>query len=220
MWVESIWRRKGEERRRRRGEEEEQGRREEEGRRGEGEEKESRGEEEGRREEGRRRGQGEADDRHAPALSRHAERSSPFSPRLAEDEGDPDSTSPDYTATQGKAPLPPVAGLRAISGLVGLRAFCGCVGHRAICRCVGHRAEIVDVGHRAVFFLAGFGSLPVQGRFCRNFELINCVSCFAEKSPTEGTRSTPSVFLRVCLHRVTSPLHRHPRYKPFVRNPS
>jgi len=167
-----------------------------------------------------RRGEGEADDRHAPASSRHAERSSPFSPRLAEDEGDPDSASPDYTATQGKAPLPPVAGLRAISGLVGLRAFCGCVGHRAICRCVGHRAEIVDVGHRAVFFLAGFGSLPVQGRFCRNFELINCVSCFAEKSPTEGTRSTPSVFLRVCLHRVTSPLHRHPRYKPFVRNPS
>jgi hypothetical protein len=73
----------------------------------------------------------------------------------------------------------------------------------------GLRARIVDawpsclicvVGHWANIFLAGFGNLPVQGRFCRNFVLIVLFFCFAEQDLSEGTRSTSA-----CLHR-------HPRY--------
>ena len=123
------------------------GRREDEGRRGggEGEEKEKRegekrkGEEEGRRGREKRRGEGEDDDRDALVPMRHAPRSStPFSPHQAGDEGDPDSASPDSTATQGKAPLPPR--LSAVVPCMSLLAFvpqmlmCGPLCRKCGCR--------------------------------------------------------------------------------------
>jgi hypothetical protein len=58
---------------------------------------------------------------------------------------------------------------------------CGCVAFVPKLWMRGLRARIVDawpsclisvVGHWANIFLAGFGNLPVQGRFCRNFVLI------------------------------------------------
>ena len=65
---------------------------------------------------------------------------------------------------------------------------------------VGHRAIhiYVHVGHRAVGFLASFENLTVQGSCCQNFVLIVLCFFFAEKSPSEQSRSTsvtPIAFL-------------------------
>ena len=48
-------------------------------------------------------------------------------------------------------------------GVVG----CGC-GCWPSCQLFG---EIAVVGYHAVYYVAGFGNLPVQGRCCRNFDL-------------------------------------------------
>jgi hypothetical protein len=69
----------------------------------------------------------------------------------------------------------------------------------------------VDVGHRAIVFCR-FLKPPHAGEVLPKFLIDNIIFSFffAEKSPSERSRSTPVVFLalRVCLHRVALPLHR------------
>ena len=113
--------------------------------------------------------------------------------------------TPDSAATLGKTLI------------IGLRAVCGCVGLRAVCRYEGLRVvvvvglrAVVNVGLRAVLFCklwkphrAG----EVLPNFLTNTNLLpfNIV-----EDPSEGTRGPRSFLwaLRVCLHRVASPLHR------------
>jgi len=78
---------------------------------------------------------------------------------------------------------------------------------------------VVNVGHRAILF-ACFGNLPVQGRCCRNFELI--VSCFffCRAIPVEGDledldrlrQHCGSAFIASPHHYVNSPPPRYPNF--------
>ena len=108
---------------------------------------------------------------HAPRRS-----SPPSSLPLAGDEGDPGTASPDSTATQGIKPprlsaFVPCMSLMAFVPFVDVWAFVPYVDVWAFVpyKCYRPSCRIYAVGHRVGFFLAGFGNLPVQGRFCQNF---------------------------------------------------
>ena len=56
------------------------------------------------------------------------------------------------------------------------------VGRRAVCCQV-----YVVVGRRAVLFVAGFGNLPVQGRWCQNLDLTLLCFIAGEAIATSST---------------------------------
>ena len=73
-------------------------------------------------------------------------------------------------------PCPPAAPqLRVAVFLQGIRCACGC---QPSCCLFG--VDVV-VGHRAVLFVAGFESLPVQGRCCRNLDLTLLCSFYCRR---------------------------------------
>ena len=82
---------------------------------------------------------------------------------------------------------------------------------------IGHRAVFVPLicGCRpsCLFFLAGFGNLPVQGRFCRNFQLIVLCFFFCREEHVRGDSATPILFVGVAglpaQHRLVTAPTRH-----------
>ena len=82
---------------------------------------------------------------------------------------------------------------------------------------ISHRAVFVPLicGCRPScrFFLAGFGNLPVQGRFCRNFQLIVLCFFFCREEHVRGDSATPILFVGVvglpAQHRLVSAPTRH-----------
>jgi hypothetical protein len=81
---------------------------------------------------------------------------------------------------------PPVVGHRAVYVIDDLRGICGCVGLRA-------RYMVSAIV--PVFFLQVVETSPYRRGSAEIFNLYYCVSSFAEKSPSEGTRSTLIVFI-------------------------
>ena len=82
---------------------------------------------------------------------------------------------------------------------------------------IGHRAVFVPLicGCRpsCQFFLAGFGNLPVQGRFYRNFQLIVLCFFFCREEHVRGDSATPILFVGVAglpaQHRLVTAPTRH-----------
>jgi hypothetical protein len=70
----------------------------------------------------------------------------------------------------------------------------------------GLRAVYVLSAIEPASFFAGFGNLPVQGKFCRNFLLIVLFSLFCRAGPVRGD----SEHLGIALpgHCTDSPLRR------------
>ena len=82
---------------------------------------------------------------------------------------------------------------------------------------IGHRAVFVPLicGCRPScrFFLAGFGNLHLQGRFCRNFQLIVLCFFFCREEHVRGDSATPILFASIASlpaqHRLITAPTRH-----------